>query len=473
MAMFAVMLLPLASQAQSSETQTLKPVRTQGMSFVDEAGRELILRGVNAGGRSKLPPFFPFEPVPDFETALKQYADQVQAMGFNVVRLLVIYEAAEPTRGKYDEDYLKKYDRMVSAFAERGIYVFVDAHQDLFSRRFCGDGFPDWTLPEKYQTRRRHSDCKNWGLIDFTYPLSTSLDRFWENRDGVQDSYVAFFKMLAVRYKDQPAVIGFEPINEPFPGLKARLSISNWYQKQLFPLYEKVGQAVQSIDPRFLVFADSFPLENPVLWSTKRPRPKIKNLVFAPHYYDAGTFGFMAGSASGKTFMRKSLPRHKSLAQKWDTPIMIGEYGISPTYKGAPGYITSLYEVYDDLKISGTFWEASISPVIWNLENTSTFNPDGTVRENAQALNRPYPRAVAGTINSFSFDPADKRFEMAWQENPKISAPTEIYLPARIFDSQPDFTLAPSGDYSFNPATRIFKVFPLQAKAQRKIVIKP
>jgi len=362
---------------------------------------------------------------------------------------------------------------MVSAFAKRGVYVFVDAHQDLFSRRFCGDGFPDWTLPEKYRTRRQHADCKNWGLVDFTYPLSSTLDRFWENKDGAQDSYVAFFKMLAGRYKDEPGVIGFEPINEPFPGLKARMSISHWYGSQLFPLYEKVGQAVQSVDSRFLIFADIFPLENPVLWSTKRPRPNIKNLAFAPHYYDFGTYGKMLGSAFENKFMQKSLRRHQSQAKKWDTPILIGEWGISPLYPGASGYITSLNSVYDELKISHTFWEASMSPTIWNMENTSVFNPDGSVREKALALDRPYPRAVAGTIKSFSFDPGKKQFEMVWTEDPKISAPTEIHLPERIFKSSPNFKLEPSGNYSFNPATRVFRVFPLQTAGQRKIIITP
>ena len=131
-ALIAMMLLPWVAMPGNNDSQKLPAFHAEGMRFVDSSGREVILRGVNAGGRSKLPPFFPFEPVPDFDTALEKYADGIQAMGFNVVRLLIIYEAAEPVRGKYDEGYLKKYDQMVSAFAKRGVYVFVDAHQDLF-----------------------------------------------------------------------------------------------------------------------------------------------------------------------------------------------------------------------------------------------------------------------------------------------------------------------------------------------------
>ncbi len=122
---------------------------TSGSRFVDAYGREVILRGANAGMRSKMPPFLPFDPEPDFETALEAYVDAFEEMGFNVVRLLIIWEAAEPERGRYDEEYLSRYDRMVEEFTSRGVRVIVDGHQDIVSRRFCGDGFPDWALARR------------------------------------------------------------------------------------------------------------------------------------------------------------------------------------------------------------------------------------------------------------------------------------------------------------------------------------
>jgi len=447
-------------------------IRVEGVRFVDGAGREVILRGVNAGGRSKLPPFYPFEAKPDFQAGLEKYADGIRDMGFNVVRMLVIYEAAEPERGKYDEEYLKKYDAMVGAFSRRGIYVIVDSHQDLFSRRFCGDGFPDWALPEKYRSMPAHADCKNWGLRDFTWPVASTLDDFWSGKDGVQESYAAFFKMLAERYKDEPAVIGFEPINEPFPGNRGRLSIGWWYEHQLFPLYKRVADATQSVDKRFLIFADICPLENPRLWSTRRPRPDIKNLVYAPHYYDLGTFGILSESGLEKKFMRGGLKKQTKQRDFWNAPMLVGEYGISPLHKSAARYLTNLYSVFDALKISGTFWEASMSAVIWNMENTSVFNPDGTVRPAARSLDRPYPRAVAGTIKSFAFDPEGPKFELTWQEQPGISAPTEIYLPRAIFTDSPKVSLEPGADFEFDRPASLVKVRPSGRNMEMKAVVK-
>jgi endoglycosylceramidase len=474
--LLTILVIPILSHpalAKADNPPSQLALHTDGLRFVDAAGREVILRGANTGGRSKLPPFFPFEPVPDFDSALEKYADSISALGFNVVRLLIIYEAAEPTRGKYDEAYLKQYDRMVAAFGRRGIRVMVDAHQDLFSRRFCGDGFPDWTLPEKYRGLPQHADCKNWGLRDFTWPVADTLEQFWSNRGGVQDNYIAFFKMLAERYREDPMVIGFEPINEPFPGTIGRFSLDWWYRHQLFPLYEKAGQAVQSVNPRYLIFADMIPLENIGMWTAHRPRPSVNNLVFAPHYYDFGTFGIGANSQFEQAFMSSGLARHSALQKAWDTPILIGEFGASPLMKGAAGYLTLLYNRFDELKFSGTYWECSMSETIWNLENTSCFNPDGSLRPAAAALDRPYPRAVAGKINRFSFDAQSGKFELTWDEDPRISLPTEIYLPARIYSSEPKINLEPSGRSELDPSSRILSIDPLEKKAERKIIIVP
>jgi len=348
--------LPRTSRETGKAPANSFAIHTEGIGFMDDAGREVILRGANAGERTVLPPFIPFDPSPDFNTALDRYADKIQALGFNVVRLLLSYDAAEPERGQYDEAYLKKYDQMVSAMGKRGLRVIVNAHQDLFSRRFCGDGFPDWALPAKYRDRPQRSDCSLWGIRYFSYPVAKSYDRLWLNQDKVQDSYVAFFQMLAIRYQNEPAVIGFEPFNEPFPRLSGRTNYDAWYQDQLFAFYQRVADAVQSVDPRYLFFADICPLENTGLFSVARPGPKIQNLVFAPHYYDLVFVGIPFSPEGELWLMRKTLDRHLALSKFWRTPMLVGEFGLSAERKNAPEYLTRLYSVFDQLHSSGTIW---------------------------------------------------------------------------------------------------------------------
>ena len=468
----ALIFAVLTGSGMRAEAAALPIIKAQNQKFVDAAGRQVVLRGVNAGGRSKLPPFLPFEPVPDFSTALDRYVDAIAALGFNVVRLLVIYEAAEPVRGRYDEKYLAQYDRMVQAFAARGIYVIVDSHQDLFSRRFCGDGFPDWVVEEKYRDLPQRSSCKIWNLHYFTSPVLNSFDRLWSNSDGIQDSVAAFFKMLAERYQDEPAVLGFEPINEPMPGGRGYLDYSGFHA-ELYAFYEKVGDAVHSVAPRYIIFADICALENTGTINPDRERPRVDNLALAPHYYDLGTFGVSLAPGGDQWLMDKGISRHRRLASSWQVPVLLTEYGITPLSKDAPAYINKLFAVFDEHALSGTFWEASMSATIVNYENTSLFEPDGTLRPRSVFLDRPYPRAVAGDIESFSFDPESALFELTWNESEAISSPTEIHLPARLYQQGTKIYLDPPGEFDFDVSAAVIKIFPLSKTIRRQARISP
>jgi endoglycosylceramidase len=437
-----------------------RAVGVAGGRLVDRDGRQVVLRGINAGGRSKLPPFLPFDPVPDFDSALASYADGLQAQGFNVARLLVIHEAGEPAPGVYDEAYLARVDAMVAALSARGIHIIIDAHQDLFSRRFHGDGFPDWTIPEKYRDREGAADRKVWNRGYFTAPVQASFDRLWDNRDGLQDRLAAFFAMLAERWRDNPMVIGFEPINEPMPGRRGLINYEG-YHRELYGYYERVARAVQAADPAYLIFADICAIENTGTINTRRRRPEIPNLVLAPHYYDLGTFGASLAPGGDRWIMAKGIGRHLKLARNWNVPVLLTEYGVSPANPDAPIYIAKLYGIFDQQLLSGTFWEASRSELLWNFEDTSIFTPSGELRPNAAYLDRPYPRAVPGIITEFSFDPDTGRLELAWDEAPGASRPSELYLPPRIYRDDPKVVFsAGTGPFTFDPGDHVVMIMP-------------
>lgn len=48
--------------------------------------------------------------------------------------------------------------------AEFDIYVLLDAHQDLFSKRFCGEGVPDWAVT-------------NEQAASFPHPIPVRIER--------------------------------------------------------------------------------------------------------------------------------------------------------------------------------------------------------------------------------------------------------------------------------------------------------
>ena len=115
--------------------------------LIDAHGRYVHLHGANVSGSTKLPAALnpvsyvgkPF-PLADAE----RYFRALHEMGFNAMRLLIVWEGIEPNGpGEYDEDYLDYIAEIVRLAGEHGFYVQLDMHQDGFSRwlrRYYNDG---------------------------------------------------------------------------------------------------------------------------------------------------------------------------------------------------------------------------------------------------------------------------------------------------------------------------------------------
>jgi hypothetical protein len=115
--------------------------------FRDELGRYVLLNGINVSGTSKLP--VTPEPLDDprkgpisfvgrpfpLEDA-DYWMDRIKnEMGFNSIRLVVMWEAVEHAgRGIFDEDYLNYIEEIVKKANDHGIYIVVNFHENLFSR---------------------------------------------------------------------------------------------------------------------------------------------------------------------------------------------------------------------------------------------------------------------------------------------------------------------------------------------------
>jgi len=141
----------------------MTPIHIDGPWFKDEAGRTLILRGVNVGGSSKIPRtpngatyqrngFFDHRnvsfvghPFP-LDEADEHFA-RLKAWSFTFLRFLVTWEAIEHEGpGIYDTEYLTYLRAVIEKAHEHGIQVFIDSHQDVWSRFSGGDGAPGWTF---------------------------------------------------------------------------------------------------------------------------------------------------------------------------------------------------------------------------------------------------------------------------------------------------------------------------------------
>lgn len=233
-----------------------------GIFFRDSFGRQVMLRGVNLSGSSKMPITEPSQlantfskhrevsfvgrPFPREEA--HEHLARLRHWGFNVLRFLTTWEAIEHAgAGQYDTEYLDYLAEMVALAGEYGFYVFIDPHQDVWSRMTGGDGAPGWTLEavgfditaldaseSAITMQRRHPDYPTmvWPTNYVRLAAATMFTLFFAGnryapqlkidgqpaQDFLQNSFINAIKQVALRLKDMPHVIGYGPLNEPGKG---------------------------------------------------------------------------------------------------------------------------------------------------------------------------------------------------------------------------------------------------------------
>jgi endoglycosylceramidase len=401
-------------------------LHVDGIVLRDSLGRAVLLRGVNAGGRSKFAPFAPFDFASDqYAAALGAYLDRAASWGIDAMRVPFTWEALEPTQaGARDADWLGRYQQLIDGAWARGIWTFLDFHQDLYSQNFCGDGFPPWTVPN---APAPHHDCSGWQLQYFSdAAMQQAFDAFWAAGSPVQAQYLAAWDFLVARFKDEPGVVGFEPINEP--GWGTAQDIGAFEASTLSSFYAQVAPHIRQAAPQSLVFVEPTGISGANL-STTLTRPPGDGIVFAPHYYPVREVPDTAVT---------NLTAWAAVGAAWNVPTLVGEFGISNSGANAVDYIAACLGALDTLGLSGTAWEYSVAAENWNGETFSFVGPDGTEYPVAKSLVRPFARAVAGDAVAQSWDPASSTFTLAYVPAAGV---TEVQMPARAYPSGYDVTL--------------------------------
>jgi len=242
----------------------MKQLITDGPWFKDQQGRVRLLRGVNLGGSSKVPYTpdgathlaegffdhknvsfvgrpFPLEEADQHFTRLKQW-------GFDFMRFLVTWEAIEHAGpGQYDEAYLDYVRAVVEKAREYDIQLFIDPHQDVWSRFSGGDGAPGWTFDLigmditafkptgaaiVHQTHGDPFPRMIWPSNYNKLAAATMFTLFFGGDDFaprttyegmsvqefLQSHYIRAMQQVAERLAGLDNVIGYDTLNEPSPG---------------------------------------------------------------------------------------------------------------------------------------------------------------------------------------------------------------------------------------------------------------
>jgi hypothetical protein len=239
-------------------------IRIENGHFKDEFRRTRLLRGVNLGGSSKVPATpdgatwrkegffghrqvsFVGRPFP-LDEADEHFA-RLHRWGLTFLRFLVTWEAIEHAGpGIYDRDYLDYLEAVVRKAGEHGLELFIDPHQDVWSRFSGGDGAPGWTFEAvgmdlanfdatdaalTHQVRGDPLPRMIWPTNDHKLASASMFTLFFAGNDFapqarvdgepvqeyLQRHYFAAIQQVVQRLQGMPHVVGYDTLNEPSSG---------------------------------------------------------------------------------------------------------------------------------------------------------------------------------------------------------------------------------------------------------------
>ncbi len=320
-----LLLSPIASPSTNAQSRF---VTTRGKDLVSTRGKTLQLKGINLGNWL-LPEGYMFK----FKTAnsprliqtvinelvgedegrrfWKAYRDTyvtredirfIKKSGFNSIRVPFNYRLFEPdaASAKLEGEGYRRLDDVVAWSRKEGLYVILDMHAAPGGQ--TGDNIDD-----------------SWG-----YPF------LFESPES-QDLTVNIWRKIAARYRNEPAVIGYDLLNEPI----AHYFDSANLNPKLEPLYRKIVAGIREVDRNHLIFLGG------ARWDTNFQ-------VFGPPFDSKLVYTFH------KYWMevnQGAIQEYLDFRDKYTVPVWMGESG-----ENTDEWISSFRTLLEHNKIGWCFW---------------------------------------------------------------------------------------------------------------------
>ena len=208
-----------------------------------------------------------------------------KALGMSVVRIPFTYMNFYEKNGNswtLKSNAFDRLDWIIEECSDRGIYSILDLHGAFGS-----------------QNGQDHSGEVIENLEDVTFYNDNNLKQLTLN----------LWKEVASRYKNNPAVAGYDTLNEP--GEKAGTTKSYHWD-----FYDQIYKAIRSVDPNHIIIFES-------CWgASDLPQPSKygwTNVVYEFHHYVWDAQKSLDGQKSAADSLIKSL-------KVFNVPIYIGEF---------------------------------------------------------------------------------------------------------------------------------------------------
>ena len=196
-----------ASPEPGSQVEASGMLRTSGRQIVDENGQEVWLRGVSFGNEVWHDTEIP--------TSHHNEADfrRVREMGMNAIRFYLNYRTFEDDAEPYvyKDSGWSWLDRNVAWAREHGVYLILNMHVPQGGFQSLGGGGALWEVEEN------------------------------------QDRFAALWKAIAERYRDEPAIAGYDLLNEPYVTRE---------KAQWETLAQRLVDEIRTVDDQHIIFVE-------------------------------------------------------------------------------------------------------------------------------------------------------------------------------------------------------------------------
>jgi endoglucanase len=350
-------------------------VHAQGATLLDPNGQPLLLRGVNLGNWLEYEGYLwlfdgsrgdrTWEIVQrvvdligdagaatfwqNYKTNYTTEADiaRLATLGFNSVRVPMTASFLMPDgQDAFDDQEFGYLQNVVDWGAKHGIYVIFDMH----------------AAPGGQNGQNIDNDSTGQPSL---FIDSTNQDRL-----------VALWTEIARRFQGSSAVAGYDLLNEPLPE-----PTYSQYVPQLYPLYQRVGQAIRTVDSHHMLIVEGANWADD--WSSLGP-PFDDNMAYSFHkYWDATDISTIQGYIQYRTM--------------WMRPIWCGETG-----ENDDSWYQAVFPLLESNDIGWAFWpwkkfEANNNP--YSVSTPSGYSAiQAWVADATQP--QPTPAAATATLNA-------------------------------------------------------------------------
>lgn len=259
------------------------------------------------------------------------YYSRIAQRGFNAVRLVVYWSDLEPRRGEFNQTHLATLDKAVGHAKAAGLYVILDPIHIFQMETYV----PAWA---------RTGDVL---------------------RD-VEQGAGPYTTMLAARYRDEPAVAAYDPLNEP-------PASTSGGQERVMRIYGWLIAKTRAAAPDKIVMVEPAWGDSSLAEADIGLLGSTRNVVLSLHDYYAGGAGdgykadgsqegFYAWDEVGgypipdAAALEQHLSVTLNVARRAGMPVWIGEFGVNHAAVNADLWIDQKVALFKKYGLGYAWW---------------------------------------------------------------------------------------------------------------------